>query len=149
MNSYCIFLKALYYELDRVRNNRDYCAKLLLISIEAKNLNIALIVPKTTTEFINVVEKHLDPMKNVLVAQHQFDIGYCKFMSTYKCKTLPIYLFLRAQFIRDIRENTIRNQLLQSEVSTHNDGMVKAVAIDSKELSLKDINHNTHRYQQD
>lgn len=86
---------------------------------------------------IEVFEKHLCPKKNILVAQHQFlsiyqnenlslaeyiallrrDIGDCDFVSSCDCRASVTEIFSRAQFIRGIRDNSIREQLLQSNIS--------------------------------
>lgn len=110
-----------------------------LNSIGAKNFNMiaALAAPKIPgelkyEELINLLEKHLVSKKNILVAQHQFlskyqteqqpiaeyvaalrsNIGECKFICPYNCRNSIADIFLRAQFIRGIQDNSIREQLL-------------------------------------
>ena len=82
-----------------------------------------------------LLKGHLSPKKNVLVAQHQFlskyqkegqsvsefvaalraDISECEFLSPCACGASVVDLFLRAQFIRGITNNNLREQLLQSD----------------------------------
>ncbi|XP_011876973.1 PREDICTED: uncharacterized protein K02A2.6-like, partial [Vollenhovia emeryi] len=68
-----------YLEMKNIINNKEYCTKLLLNSIGAKNFNMiaALAAPKTPSELtdeelMSLLEKHLAPKRNILVAQHQF-----------------------------------------------------------------------------
>jgi len=68
-----------YLEMKNVMRNKEYCAKLLLNSIGAKYFKMisALSAPqqpkeKTYDELIKLLEKHLAPEKNILVAQHIF-----------------------------------------------------------------------------
>lgn len=68
-----------YVKMKNVDGNKEYCKKLLLNSIGAKSYNLltALSAPKTPTELnyaelLKVLETHLAPKKNVLVAQHKF-----------------------------------------------------------------------------
>lgn len=158
-----------YLKMKSLFDKKEYCAKLLLNSIGAKHFNTvnALAAPKSPDELkydelIETLENHLAPKKNTLVAQHQFlckyqseqqsvaeytaalrtDIGDCEF--TCECKKSIADVFLRAQFIRGIKDNTIREKLLQSDKKDFKD--IEAVAIvleasklDSKELSQKQI----------
>lgn len=68
------------------------------------------------------------------------DIGDCEFICS--CKKSIADTFLRAQFIRGIQDNSIRERLLQCEIVTFNEIVTKAIAletlkIDSKELAKK------------
>ncbi|KYN05032.1 hypothetical protein ALC62_04079 [Cyphomyrmex costatus] len=129
---------------------------------------------KEYSNLIEILEKHLCPKKNILVAQHRFlltyqsenqslaeyitllrqDIGDCDFISPCNCKISISDIFLRAQFIRGIRDNTIREQLLQSSVSTFAEITGKALAleaskIDSHELSKNQPSPNTTNHAED
>lgn len=158
-----------YTRMKNVHKNKEYCVNLLLNSMGAKSFNIAtaLAAPKdpselTYDELVALLQEHLSPQQNVLVAQHQFlskyqsetesiteyvaalrtDMGDCKFYCS--CK-LPIAdIFLRAQFIRGIKDGSIREQLLQNhrELTTFSDIVAKAIVLeaaktDSKELGQK------------
>ncbi|XP_037821697.1 uncharacterized protein LOC119610521 [Lucilia sericata] len=158
-----------YTEMKAISTNNEYCAKLLLNSIGAKLFNMvsALAAPKALNEvqygeLLQLLETHLSPKKNVLVTQHQFlskyqsegqsiaefvaalraEIGDCEFVSACKCKASVADIFLRAQFIRGIYDNNMREQLLQSGSSQFEDVVAKAIAIeaakaDSKEMTMR------------
>lgn len=159
-----------YVEMKNIISNKDYCAKLLLNSIGAINFNMvaALAAPKTPKELsydelMKLLETHLSPKKNVLVAQHQFlskyqteqqtiaefmavlraDIGECEFVSPCTCKASIADTFLRAQFIRGIRDNSIREQLLQSEISTFNDIVSRAIALETSKIDSRKLAQRT------
>lgn len=164
-----------YLVMKNIFDNKEYCARLLLNSIDAKNFNMitALAAPKIVSEMkykelIELLEKHLAPKKNIFVAQHQFlskyqtqqqsiseyiatlrsDIGDCEFISPCRCKNSIADIFLRAQFIRGIQDNSIREQLLQSKTSSFDEIVSKAIAletskIDSKEISQKNSQNPT------
>lgn len=119
-------------------------------------------------ELITLLKTHLAPKKNVLVAQHQFfstyqtdqqsiaefvatlrgDLSNCEFVSSCKCKASIADIFLRAQFIRGLRDNSIREQLLQADLTSFADILGKATAleaskIDSKVLAQKSTSQST------
>jgi len=128
-----------------IHTDKAHCAKMLLNSIGATHYNTlaALVAPQTPNmleydDLIEIMGKHLCPKKNILVAQHRFlstyqnekqslaeyiaflrrDIGDCDFVSPYECKISIAEILLRAQFIRGTKDNSIREQLLQLNVST-------------------------------
>ncbi|GBO15598.1 Retrovirus-related Pol polyprotein from transposon 17.6 [Araneus ventricosus] len=171
-----------------VLQDKDKCAQLLLNSIGASNYNIlaALIAPKAPNELpydnlFKVLENHLAPKRSCLVSQHYFlstyqkqyssisdfvadlrrDIAECKFIVACECsKNVSVAdIFLRAQFIRGIKDSWIKEQILQSELTDFNEIVDKAIAfetskIDCRELSksnttgLKDINKIAKRNRQ-
>jgi len=108
---------------------------------------------------MQLLEKHLSPKRNVLVAQHQFlskyqkdqqsiaefvatlrsDIGDCDFISPCECRQSITDIFLRAQFIRGLKDNSIREQLLQSEISTFTEVVSKAIALETSKIDSKEI----------
>lgn len=125
-----------YTRMKNIDNNKEYCASLLLNSIGAKSFNTvtALASPKTPSELkydelVKLLEEHLSPKQNVLVSQHQFlskyqtdqqsisefvaelrtDIGDCEFYC--QCKKSVAEIFLRAQFIRGLKDNNIRETI--------------------------------------
>lgn len=127
-----------YLELKNISSNKDYCVRLLLNSIGPTTFKTltSLIAPKnpselTYDELVTQLVEHFVPKKNVLVAQHQFlsiyqtehqsihefinnlrsNIGDCEFISTCECKSSVADIFLRTQFIRGLRGNSIREQL--------------------------------------
>lgn len=127
----------------------------------------ALVAPSlpNTLEYSNlmeILEKHLCPKKNILVAQHRFlstyqnenqsiaeyiallrqDIGDCDFVSPCNCKTSISDIFLRAQFIRGIKDNTIREQLLQSGASTFTEITGKALALKASKIDSRELSKN-------
>ncbi|GBM71318.1 Acid-sensing ion channel 3 [Araneus ventricosus] len=168
--------------------DKDKCAQILLNSIGASNYNIlaALIAPKAPNELpydnlFKVLENQLAPKRSCLVSQHYFlstyqkqdssisdfvadlrrDIAECKFTVACECsKNVSVAdIFLRAQFIRGIKDSWIKEQILQSELTDFNAIVNKAIAletskIDCRELSksntsgLKDINKIAKRNRQ-
>lgn len=134
---------------------------------------VALTAPKVPNELdyeelVKVLQTHLSPKKNVLVTQHFFlstfqqqnqniadfitalrrDIAECEFTSICSCGKLVSVanIFLRAQFIRGIKDSWIKEQLLQANVLSFEEIVAKAIAleasrIDSHELS-KQPDHN-------
>lgn len=153
-----------YIVLKKIVDNKDYCAKLLLHSIGAKNFNIvnalaAPILPGQLKydELMKLLEDHLAPKKNILVAQHQFlskyqltqqsvaeyvaelraNIGDCEFSCT--CKASIADFFLRAQFIRGLKDNDIREKLLQAETTVFKNIVDKAIALESAKADSKEL----------
>lgn len=159
-----------YVTMKNVNSNKEYCAKLLLNSIGAKNFNMltALAAPKAPTELnydelLKVLETHLAPKKNVLVAQHKFlqkyqgdsqsiaefvaalrtDINECEFISPCACNVSIADVFLRAQFIRGIHNNSIREQLLQADASKFDEIVSKALALEAAKVDAKELATNS------
>jgi hypothetical protein len=160
-----------FLDMKKIISNKELCAKIFLNSIGASNYNMlaALVSPKTPSELtyselMNTFETHLCPKKNILVSQHKFlsiyqsehqaiadyiatlrrDIIDCEFISPCECKSSIADIFLRAQFVRGIRDNSIREQILQSEILTFDEIAKKTIAleaskIDSQELSKKSV----------
>lgn len=153
-----------YVQMKGINNNQEYCAKLLLNSIGAKNFNMiaALAAPTLPGELdyknlMQILERHLSPKKNCLVAQHQFlskyqeenqsiaefvallrtDIGDCEFFCS--CNASVADILLRAQFIRGLRDNSIREKILQSETTGFSDIVDKAVALEASKLDSREL----------
>ncbi|GBM87412.1 Uncharacterized protein K02A2.6 [Araneus ventricosus] len=167
-----------YLMMKDVFQDKDKCAQILLNSIGASNYILAaLIAPKAPNELpyddlLKVLENHLAPKRSCLVSQHHFLSTYQKqdsSISDYvadlrrdiaecECsKNVSVAdIFLRAQFIRGIKDSWIKEQILQSELTDFNEIVDKAIAletskIDCRELSksnttgLEDINKITKR----
>lgn len=163
-----------YVEMRNLTSNKEYCAKLLLNSIGAKHFNLvaALAAPKTATELqydelLTILETHLAPKRNVLVSQHKFlcryqtstqsiaefvailraDISECDFVSPCECKASVAEMFLRAQFIRGVIDNEMREKLLQSGKSKFDEIVANAISIEAAKEDAKEIacgNTNTN-----
>lgn len=89
-----------YLEMKNIINDKSYCVKLLFNSIGAKNFNAiaALAAPKAPNELqydelMDLLEEHLAPKKNILVAQHQF-------LSKYQTEQQSI-----AEYVAALRSN--------------------------------------------
>ncbi|GBN34266.1 hypothetical protein AVEN_4143-1 [Araneus ventricosus] len=170
-----------------VFQDKDKCAQILLNSIGASNYNIlaALIAPKAPNELLyddllKVLENHLAPKRICLVSQHYFlltyqkqnssisdyvadlrsDIALCEFTVACECSknALVADIFLRAQFICGIKDNWIKEQILQAELTDFNDIVDKAIALEtsktdccelpkSNTTGLEDINKIAKRNQ--
>lgn len=153
-----------YIQMKNIISNKDYCAKLLLNSIGPSNFNIVstLAAPKKPNDLdyddlIKLLDDHLEPKKNVLVSQHKFltiyqteqqsisefvtslrsNITNCEFISPCECKISIADVFLRTQFIRGIKDNSIREHLLQSEISEFKDIVSKAIVLEASKLDSK------------
>lgn len=157
-----------YIEMKNVHTNKEYCGKLLLNSIGATNFEVisSLAAPKSINEIkydelMILLEKHLAPKRNMLVAQHQFLSTYqtetqsiaeyvaklrselmdCEFISACACKSSIADIFLRAQFIRGIRDDQIREQLLSMEkAATFDETVQKSLTAESSKTGLRLIN---------
>lgn len=144
-------------------------SQLLNVSIGAShynNLNAFLGPDKplkemTYQDLVSNFTRMLSPVKNVVVSQHYFlscyqkedqsiaeyvqslqgHISDCDFYATCTCKKKIAIsdIFIRAQFVRGIRDNWIREQLLQSETKNFDDLMTKAVALEASKLQSKEL----------
>lgn len=124
-----------YLKMKGALTNRTLCQQMFLNSIGAAHfrLLVSLVAPQNITnvaygELVKKLETHLCPRKNILVIQHRFlstyqseeqtvasyvahlrrDINDCDFVSACKCHADISSIFLRAQFIRGITDNSIR-----------------------------------------
>lgn len=149
-----------------ISSNKEYCVKLLLNSIGTKIFNIitALAAPKAPAELsydvlLEILKIHFSPQKNLLVAQHRFlskyenehqsiadfvatlraEIIECDFTSPCPCKISIADIFLRAQFIRGVRDNSIREQLLQSSSNKFDEIVSKALALEAARVDAKEL----------
>ncbi|GBP00424.1 Uncharacterized protein K02A2.6 [Eumeta japonica] len=152
-----------YVTMRNVANEKKYCAKLLLNSIGAKKFQHD-ISPKAPTdleydELLKMIESHLSPKKNKLVAQHKFllkyqnetqsiaefvatlrmDIDECEFVSPCACNNSIANVFLKVQFIRGINNNSIREQLLLEDSSTFEEIVEKALVLEAARADAKEI----------
>ena len=159
-----------YLEIKQISNDKRYCSRLLLNSIGAKHFDLicALTAPNKPTDLdydnlITIVEEYISPKRNDLVALHKFlsiyqrdnesistfvaslksEIGDCKLISPCDCKVSIADIFLRAQFIRGLKDNSIREQILQSELTEFKDIVSKAVSLETAKLDSKVIAENT------
>ena len=164
-----------YLKLKNTWTNKLQCAQLLLNSVGSSIYNTlaALVAPRIPTDLsyddlITTLETHLCPQRNVMVAQHQFLSTYqlenqsvteyvttlrriaidCDFKSPCDCNQSIVNIFLRAQFVRGLRENAIREQILQSDENDFDAIIKKALALeaskaDSREISQRNLDVST------
>lgn len=152
-----------YLRMKEVFENKEKAACLLLGSIGAVHYQTinALVAPKKPSELpyddlMSLLEKHLSPERNMLVAQHYFLSTYqqgnqniseyvtelkknliaCNFLATCQCnkQVSTADQFLRAQFIRGLKDAWITEQLLQSNLSDFNDIVNKAIALEAARM---------------
>ncbi|GBM73167.1 hypothetical protein AVEN_30053-1 [Araneus ventricosus] len=152
---------------------QDTCVQILLNSIGASNYSIlaALIAPKAPNELpyddlLEVLENHLAPKRSCLVSQHYFlstyqkqdssisdyvadlrrDIAECEFTVACECnKNVSVAdIFVRAQFIRGIKDSWIKEQILQSELTDFNEIVDKAIAFETSKIDsrITEIEYN-------
>ncbi|XP_067621156.1 uncharacterized protein [Eurosta solidaginis] len=156
-----------YHQMKGVFTNKTLCHQMLVNSIGSTHfrLLVSLIAPKSITdikyeEVVAKLETHLCPKKNILVIQHRFlstyqneeqsvadfvallrrDINNCAFISACQCNADISNIFHRAQFIRGIKYNTIREQLLQSEESDFEKLVQRALALEASKIDSRDLN---------
>ncbi|XP_073822160.1 uncharacterized protein [Musca autumnalis] len=161
-----------YLTMKGVFNNKTTCHQMLINSIGSTHykLLVSIVAPKLVTEIeyddlIKKLEEHLCPNKNILVTQHRFlstyqredqtiadyvallrrDTNECNFVSTCDCKADISNIFLRAQFIRGINDNSIREHLLQSDEAEFDKIIQKALSLEASKIDSREINTtNTH-----
>ncbi|KAL1447864.1 hypothetical protein WDU94_005577 [Cyamophila willieti] len=144
-------------------------AQLLCVSIGSVHYNnlTALLGPEkpvnklSYTELEKALKQMLVPKKSTVVSQHYFlslyqkehqnipeyvaslqrDIVDCEFNVKCTCtKSLSIAeTFLRAQFIRGLKDNWIREQLLQSNETAFNKIVEKATALEASRIECKEL----------
>lgn len=109
-------------------------------------------------EIIDLLTKYLSPAPNVLIEQHRFlcrlqndneSIGEYvaalrRFLSTcdFNCTSCHSSIadqFLRAQFIRGLRNSSIREKLLSDKAITFQDAVDKALALQSSFVDSQEI----------
>lgn len=159
----------IHLEIKKVQYNKELCAKLLLQYIGSKNyaLITSLAAPKPVNslkydELITLLEKHFCPKKNVLVEQHKFfcelqndkqsiaefvaqlrkRANECEFVCT--CKATVSEVFLRAQFIRGLQSEHMREQLLENSELDFENIVKKAVALEAAKIGNKEIINNNN-----
>lgn len=153
-----------YLELKNIRSDKKLSAQLLLNSIGSSNYDIlsSLVAPNTPKDYdydalVDTLERYLCPKRNILVAEHRFLSTYqtetqtiSEYLSILKrgtidcdfncaCKTSIANIFLRAQFIRGLHDNVIREQLLQSSEQDFDKIVGKALAIEASKLDSKEM----------
>ncbi|KAI5731266.1 hypothetical protein M8J77_007169 [Diaphorina citri] len=150
-------------------------AQLLCVSIGSLHYNnlAAFLGPEKPVNKLNLVDliscfkKLLIPKKNVVVSQHYFlnvfqkdhqniadfvsslqrDIVDCEFNVKCVCqKSVSVSdIFLRAQFIRGLRDDWLREQILQSDKTTFEDILVKATALEASKIESKELKQGVDR----
>ncbi|KAL1448121.1 hypothetical protein WDU94_006624 [Cyamophila willieti] len=90
--------------------------------------------------FLNIYQKE-DQNISKFVAALQRDIADCDFNVKCKCKqSVPISdTFLRAQFIRGLKDNWIREQILQSSATTFDEILTKATALEASRIESQEL----------
>lgn len=153
-----------YLKLKNVFDDKDISAKVLLNCIEAKHYELltSLTAPnlpteKTYAQLIELLETYLCPKPNVVVQQHRFlscsqkpeeniatyiaelrkFIATCEFKC--ECGRSVAEIFLRAQFIRGLRDATIREKLLQTTDLTFKKAVDIALALEASKLDNHEI----------
>lgn len=157
-----------YLNLKNVFNDKDICAKVLLNCIGSKHYELltSLTAPKLPTEktyaqLIELLETYLCPKLNVVVQQHRFlscsqkseeiiatyiaelrkFIVTCEFKCN--CGQFVAEIFLRAQFIRGLRDATIGEKLLQITDLTFKKAVDTALALEASKLDSHEMSGNS------
>ncbi|XP_058984042.1 uncharacterized protein LOC101895609 isoform X2 [Musca domestica] len=151
--------------------DKTLCHQMLINSIGSTHfkLMVSLVAPKKLAdvsydELVQKLEAHLCPKKNILVLQHRFlctyqsedqslaeyvavlrrDLNECQFVSTCECKADISNIFLRAQFIRGLKDTYIREQLIQSDESSFGKIMEKALSLEASKIDSQELNSKHH-----
>lgn len=149
-----------YFDLRGIKDDQVACAKMLLHCIGPVHFETlaSYTAPEPPTKFeykklIKLLEDHVMPAPNVIVEQHRFlnrlqkaeenittyvselrkFIQTCKF-NCGKCKESVADIFLRAQFVRGIKNSSIREKLLQEDDPDFNTIIQKAASLEASQL---------------
>ncbi|XP_054260224.1 uncharacterized protein K02A2.6-like [Macrosteles quadrilineatus] len=117
-------------------------------------------------ELITAFKQLLIPKKNVVVSQHYFlnvfqkehqsitefvaslqhDIAECEFSVKCSCdQTVSIAeVFLRAQFIRGLRDDWLREQILRSTETTFEGILTRAIALEASKIESRELSKRSH-----
>lgn len=144
-------------------------AQLLCTSIGSRHYNklAAFLGPEkaiknlTYDELVTEFKQLLSPIRSSVVAQHYFletyqlekhniaeyvaalqqDIANCEFTVTCECEKQVSCadIFLRAQFIRGLREPWLKEQILQSSLTKFDEILTKALALEASRLESKEL----------
>lgn len=149
-------------------------AQLLCVSIGSTHYNslAAFLGPDRTIQsleyeaLVKSFKQMLVPRKSVVVSQHYFlnifqkekqsvaeyvaalqrDLAECEFNIKCECTKLVSVadIFLRAQFIRGLRDSWLREQLLQSDMTKFDEILKKATALEASRLESKELTQNSN-----
>nr|XP_014282368.1 uncharacterized protein LOC106684667 [Halyomorpha halys] len=105
-----------------------------LVSEVISKLNKTSIDPDLTTQSIRTKKAfHTNQQENKSIAEYvaplKSDLSDCHFSVTCKCSFN--HLFLRSQFIKGLKDDWIREQLLQSDKNPFNQILKKAMAMEA------------------
>lgn len=144
--------------------DRVKLAQLLCVSVGSEHYNklAAFLGPDehinvlTYDQLVDNFKKMLVPLRNIVVAHHYFlniyqksdqsvsefvstlqrDLSECAFSVDCVCqrKVSVADIFLRAQFIRGIRDNWLREQLLQSGETVFKELLTKAISLEASKI---------------
>lgn len=151
-------------------NDKTKLAQLLCVSIGSVHYNnLAAFLgpdkPINTLDYdtlIQTFKEMLVPRKSVVVSQHYFlniyqnegqsvaeyvtnlkrNLADCEFSVKCECnKVISVAdIFLRAQFIRGLRDNWLKEKLLQLEVTTFDNILAKATAFEASRIESRELN---------
>ncbi|XP_050516024.1 zinc finger protein 420-like [Diabrotica virgifera virgifera] len=160
-----------YLKIKHVFDDKKFALDLLLNSIGSATFSMlsSLVAPHKIRDFdYNTIVKKLDnrlnPKKNILVLQHKFLSLYqqenqsiseyttalkqatleCEFISTCECQANISEHFLRAQFIRGINDNLIRERLLESNEKSFEKLEEKALILESSIIDSKEFSSSNN-----
>jgi len=157
-----------YYALKGI-TDKGKIAQLLCASIGSTHYNslAAFLGPENPVckldyeDLVKSFKQLLMPIKSVLVSQHYFlniyqkenqsisefvadlqrDLVDCEFTAKCDCdNTISIAdVFLRAQFVRGLRDDWLREQILQSNLTKFEDILSKAVALEASKIESREF----------
>ena len=154
-----------YFDLRGIKEDQSTCAKMLLHCIGPVHFETlaAYTAPEspttfTYTELIKLLEGHVMPAPNIIVEQHRFlnrlqkpdenitsyvaelrkFIPTCNF-NCHKCKESVADIFLRAQFVRGLKDTVIREKLLQDNDPKFADVIQKASNLEASQLDSTEM----------
>jgi len=154
-----------YIQIKSLKEDDDLVKPLFLNS--TYSLLSSIVAPNTVSnltfkEIYESLNKHLNPKKNILVERHRFlscnqELGItlsdyitnlkklirtCEFKCT--CNKSISDIFLVSQFVRGVRDNSIREQLLMTPDLTFDQVTEKALALEASKLDSQHILFNSN-----
>uniref|UniRef100_A0A8D8Q661 CCHC-type domain-containing protein n=1 Tax=Cacopsylla melanoneura TaxID=428564 RepID=A0A8D8Q661_9HEMI len=158
-----------YCRMKNITSEEKKAPQLLCVSIGSMHYNNlgALLGPAkpvnqlSYTDLLSSLKQMLSPKRSTVVSQHYFlniyqkedqnisefvaslqrDIADCNFNVKCSCNQAVSIsdTFLRAQFVRGLKDNWIREQILQSSATTFDEILTKATALEASRIESQEL----------
>ncbi|XP_063907429.1 uncharacterized protein K02A2.6-like [Zophobas morio] len=140
-----------YYEMKGVTNEAKI-AQLLCVSIGSTHYNslTAFLGPEKPIKELAYNDLKERQTVAEYVASLQRDLADCEFTVKCECdKVISVAgVFLRAQFIRGLRDDWLREQLLQANVNTFEEILTQATALEASKIESQQLTQRHDTSQQ-